>query len=415
MSPNPNFGGGSSGSGQGQDTGPLSSLNLGFLKNLTEKKTTRDGQPAKRRGPKPDSKPALTRRQELNRQAQRTHRERKELYIKALEDEVLRLKEVYSNVSQDKDKLAEENRQLKTLLSQNGLGGGLGTVMGGSSVMDDSMSNPSISYASSASVTGSYAPAPSSHTSAFTPPLSATNLASGRGGGSAGGMSPHAASTPHGHSHPHGHHHQHSGQGLPSSAGAGSTGGHPIRNPNTDYDQAGIDFVLTLEKPCMDHMPWLLERGTEVGGGEPCGHALMASCPPEPFPELTPDIPFGYSNVRAPAAFVAAGSGGGGGNGGGAVETGQRTWELSKADLATLLDLSKRLNLDGEITPVMAWGMVLAHPRLGELRDDDFVRLAEELGTKVRCYGFGAVMEEFEVRDALENILSTKPEFGMVY
>lgn len=30
-----------------------------------------DGQPQKRRGPKPDSKPALTRRQELNRQAQR--------------------------------------------------------------------------------------------------------------------------------------------------------------------------------------------------------------------------------------------------------------------------------------------------------------------------------------------------------
>lgn len=30
-----------------------------------------DGQPPKKRGPKPDSKPALTRRQELNRQAQR--------------------------------------------------------------------------------------------------------------------------------------------------------------------------------------------------------------------------------------------------------------------------------------------------------------------------------------------------------
>lgn len=30
-----------------------------------------DGQPPKRRGPKPDAKPALTRRQELNRQAQR--------------------------------------------------------------------------------------------------------------------------------------------------------------------------------------------------------------------------------------------------------------------------------------------------------------------------------------------------------
>jgi hypothetical protein len=32
---------------------------------------TRDGQPAKRRGPKPDTKPALTRRQEMNRLAQR--------------------------------------------------------------------------------------------------------------------------------------------------------------------------------------------------------------------------------------------------------------------------------------------------------------------------------------------------------
>jgi hypothetical protein len=82
--------GGGSGYGSGQsDSGksPLS-MSLGFLKTLTEKKSTRgalllvefvlrtdcrtvDGQPPKRRGPKPDSKPALTRRQELNRQAQR--------------------------------------------------------------------------------------------------------------------------------------------------------------------------------------------------------------------------------------------------------------------------------------------------------------------------------------------------------
>jgi len=82
---------GGSGYGSGQsDSGksPLS-MSLGFLKTLTEKKTTRgrfdvlqeaippadhyvvDGQTPKRRGPKPDSKPALTRRQELNRQAQR--------------------------------------------------------------------------------------------------------------------------------------------------------------------------------------------------------------------------------------------------------------------------------------------------------------------------------------------------------
>ncbi len=116
-------------------------------------------------------------------------------------------------------------------------------------------------------------------------------------------------------------------------------------------------------------MPWLLERGTETGG-EACGHALMASCPPEPFPELTSDIPFGYSNVKH-----------------GDIESGQRTWELSKGDLATLLALSSKLNLDGEITPVMAWGMILAHPRLGELTLADFRTLTEELVSKVRCYG----------------------------
>lgn len=34
---------------------------------------------------------------------------------------------------------------------------------------------------------------------------------------------------------------------------------------------------------------------------------------------------------------------------------------------------------------------------------------------RLLIHRFGAVMEEFEVRDAVENVLSTKPEFGMVY
>ncbi|KAI1828156.1 hypothetical protein F4861DRAFT_245962 [Xylaria intraflava] len=189
------------------DKSPLSSLNLNFLKTLSEKRTTRDGNPPKRRGPKPDSKPALTRRQELNRQAQRTHRERKELYIKALEDEVLRLKEVFSNVSQDKDKLAEENKQLRKLLQQNGI------ASSNSGTMDDVISNPSMGYTSSGSVSGSYV----ASNSAFTPPV--TSISS-----------------------------------LPSLIGSTHMLGahmgqqHPVRNA-VDYDQAGIDFVLTYELP----------------------------------------------------------------------------------------------------------------------------------------------------------------------
>ncbi|KAM0287701.1 hypothetical protein ACHAQH_000231 [Verticillium albo-atrum] len=355
-----------------QDNGPLSNLNLGFLKGLTDKKAMRDGQPPKRRGPKPDSKPAMTRRQELNRQAQRgsstgdrTHRERKELYIKALEDEVLRLKEIFSNMSQDKDKVADENKQLRQLLAQHGIP--LSSVG-----LDDNVSNPSGGYTTSASPSG-YSHAHGSR-SVFTPPLTSKSTAASVSpsyapnngnsyGSTLGGQQQHQAA-----------------QSMPAQYGLNGV----------DYEQAGIDFVLTLEKPCMNHMPWLLERSSEMGG-EPCGHALMASCPPEPFPELTPDIPFGYAHVN------------------GDLKSGQRTWELSKADLGTLLSLSQRLKLDGEITPVMAWGMVMAHSRFYEMKPEDFSKLTEELGTKIRCYGFGAVLEEFEIRDAMENVMGAYP------
>ncbi|KAI1310385.1 hypothetical protein F5Y03DRAFT_38362 [Xylaria venustula] len=345
--------------GNSNDKSPLSSLNLNFLKTLSEKRTTRDGNPPKRRGPKPDSKPALTRRQELNRQAQRTHRERKELYIKALEDEVLRLKEVFSNVSQDKDKLAEENRQLRGLLHQNGI------ASSGVGAMDDVISNPSMGYTSSGSISGSYAPGSSS---AFTPPMTAISS-------------------------------------LPSVAGSAQMMGahlgqqHPVQSV-VDYDQAGIDFVLALEKPCMDHLPWLLEKGSD-NPGEPCGHALMASCPPEPFAELNSEIPFGHSHSSAVEGGEAKPK---------KEQQDLKTWELSKGDLTTLLDLSKRLDLDGEITPVMAWGMILGHPRLTELTRKDFEKITDDLKNKVRCYGFGAVMEDFEVRDSLNAVFSAKPE-----
>ncbi|KAK4460061.1 hypothetical protein QBC42DRAFT_273085 [Cladorrhinum samala] len=242
------------------------------------------------------------------------------------------------------------------------------------------MSNPSVGFSSAASITGSFAPH-SSNTSAFTAsPLQAKNSRY-----TSEGLSPQPANQSH---------------LRANDVNVASP------NPSLDYEQAGIDFVLTLERPCMSHLPYLLERGTAAGGQEqPSGHALMASCPPQPFKQLTDDIPFGYTNVNVNTTTNDGVPSIGNPNG-----ERQRTWELKKADLATLMDLSKKLNLDGEVTPVMAWGMVLAHPRLSELKPQDLAKLADELVGKVGCYGFGAVLEEFEVRDALENILSTLPE-----
>lgn len=126
-----------------------------------------------------------------------------------------------------------------------------------------------------------------------------------------------------------------------------------------------------LEKPCMQHMPFLMESAADADG-DPCGHALMASCPSAPFANLTADTPFGNMHTHEK---------------GDGARLGQGTWQLSKAGLVTLLELSRKLDLDGEITPVMAWGMVLGNPRFAELRPQDFKRLAEDLSRKVRCYG----------------------------
>lgn len=149
----------------------------------------------------------------------RTHRERKELYIKALEDEVLRLKEVYSNVTQDKDKLAEENSQLKRLLNQNGLAG----------AMEDVVSNPSLGYNTSSPSgsgrSGSYAPA--STATAYTPPMTAQSNAPSISSSQTIGLQ----------QHPHQHQNLHSRNVSQQ------------QQQRVDYEQAGIDFVLTYENP----------------------------------------------------------------------------------------------------------------------------------------------------------------------
>jgi hypothetical protein len=132
----------------------------------------------------------------------RTHRERKELYIKALEQEILRLKETFSATSRDKDTLAKENAQLKHLLAQHGI------AWSGTGGVDELALDLNAGYASSGSMSGSYAP------------------------GSQGFSSPqHYSST------------------------GGSLSPPPIngrnlaqqQRPGIDYDQAGIDFVLTYD------------------------------------------------------------------------------------------------------------------------------------------------------------------------
>ncbi|KAI9744630.1 MAG: hypothetical protein M1818_002159 [Claussenomyces sp. TS43310] len=261
----------------------------------------------------------MTRRQELNRQAQRTHRERKELYLKALEVEVLELKQRFSSVQNDKDTLAEENIQLKQLLTQHGIAwvstGGVETFT------QNNPSGPSSNGTTSISVPGSQG-LDTFSTSHVTPGIMPRN--------------------------------------------GGQLQQHAQNMPPLDYDQAGIDFVLTLERPCMDHLQVVLE-GSEASGEFEFGHALLASCPPDIYDGTNLQIPPGHGPGNSPS--------------------GHKQWDISQGDLANLLDLSKRLNLDGEVTPVMAWGMILDHPRFPELTAPDLEMLTETMRGKTGCYG----------------------------
>ncbi|KAK6336326.1 hypothetical protein TWF696_001887 [Orbilia brochopaga] len=314
----------------------------GFFKNISfGNRTTKDGQPAKRRGPKPDSKPAQTRRQELNRQAQRTHRERKEAYLRQLESEVTRLREAFSIITKEKSQLSTENAELKRFLALHGL-----------SWPPDPSTDP----------TSALAPAP-------IPPPPPVPLGSMPGIPSSlvspPALSQLVTSPP-------------SAQNFASPPAQSALATSP--NVNGAFDAIGIDFVLALERPCMEHIQKLVHDSLEDPNGTSIsGHALMASCPPESHMLDNPD-----------------------------VDWGSRTYDLQPSELNALLNLSPKLSLSGEITPINAWAIIQAHPNFLQLTRHDFAAIKNELVPKVKCYGFGAVLEEYMVEDALDAVFAAK-------
>lgn len=126
----------------------------------------------------------------------RTHRERKEMYIKALEQEVLRLKETYGGVVRDRNSYEEENRRLRELLAQHNI------------AFPETHLNSMTSgdASSSGSISGSYAAGSSYTGGVSSPPLS------------------------------------HGQQGSPVTNRATA---QKDFSTGIDYDQIGIDFVLT--------------------------------------------------------------------------------------------------------------------------------------------------------------------------
>jgi regulator of replication initiation timing len=249
-----------------------------------------------RRGPKPDTKPPLTRKQELNRQAQRTHRERKERYVKTLEEEIDRLRNSFTAISKEREQILEENRRLRELLALH-----------------------NIVYNSEADK--------------YTQDTGHNNEGVG-------------------------------GDILP-------------RN----YDEIGIDFVLSLERPCMNHIKAMTSTSVNDSEADYHGHALCVSCPPQihsaQFPEADWDL---YSR------------------------------DIKPADLSILFNLSNRLQLEGEMTPIAVWATITRHKRFPELELSEFETIKQNLLPKIKCYGFGSVIEAYQVRDTLDELLNANAQ-----
>lgn len=115
------------------------------------------------------------------------------------------------------------------------------------------------------------------------------------------------------------------------------------------------------------------------------GHALMATCPPPSY----------IANTNDEQTYP------------------HKTYDLPHANLSTLLNLSRQLVTDGQITPIMALQHLKNHELYRTLTRGDVRIIIETLNTKVRCYGFGAVVEDFELMDCLSSVLGSKVDMGV--
>ena len=148
-----------------------------------------------------------------------------------------------------------------------------------------------------------------------------------------------------------------SSQQTPGPAKSGSRA-HPY---DLDAAQIAVDFVLDLEKPCLSH------HGPEVHDGEFSGHKLMVQTPIMAH-SSTPQHVF---NMKPRGELP-----------------NDATWTVPAVEVDRLLNLSSRLSLEGEITPIEAWQKIKQHPGFATLDKQRLEQLKTILLPEVQCYGY---------------------------
>ncbi|KAJ4302717.1 hypothetical protein N0V90_001607 [Kalmusia sp. IMI 367209] len=310
------------------------------------------------------------RRREQVRRAQKTHRERKEAYIKSLETEVIQLRANEARLFQETKRLYTEMSVIKNLLLENNIPIPPGPQISDNINLDDSEETFEFSIRSISTKLKEQR----IHVRKQT-----------RRGDEARGPSD---AFPCKYCIKSDHHLLE----LNLSASESDTTS-PALEAGIIYNQEdkavsqldptaiGMDFILSLEAPCLGHIP---TREDHQASSTPSGHALMASA--TLLHHHHPSTSDKYSNSSP-------------------------TWRVHESGVERLLALSSSIPLDGEMTPVQAWDQIRRHPQYETLEWARLERLKAALLAHVKCYGFGGVIPQ----DVFENALFDTFVVGRVF
>ncbi|KAF7932222.1 hypothetical protein EAE99_003462 [Botrytis elliptica] len=169
---------------------------------------------------------------------------------------------------------------------------------------------------------------------------------------------------------------------LPPLPGQASVPSNAVQKSSPDISVMAINFILALEHPCRTHFHHIPDTPPPFDpAGDPSGHELMAStqifaqAPLEAFNESTSDV----------------------------------SWFSSSVSLAQLYAMSQSLPVsDFEITPVQAWFMIAEkyHNDIEKIVGTKTMNnLKRGLGSLSRCYQFGAVMDVDSFWEVVDDVM----------
>ncbi|KAF6832963.1 hypothetical protein CMUS01_06729 [Colletotrichum musicola] len=303
-------------------------------------------------GPKEDT--ADKRRAQLRR-AQRSYRDRKENYTRCLEKEVAQIKVREANLTRQCESLLVAVQALQQILVQHQISVPLEQKKAISGLCTNSPTSASVGSLSVSPPTGNQG------TSGLSDNDSTRGISTETGKSRRG--SPHSTTSSEGYSKMGEHTKSPKQRALASPSGWPRATHDPavpahrsVRLCDLDPVKVGMEFVLTVERPCLGHI-----EGDRTKPHEPTGHALTVSA------QLLFAAPNSFSDSHgiSPASYEGTPS----------------------AVLDRLLDLSPDLCSEGELTPAQAWHYIRSQPNFGGIKIESFQILAARLREAVNCHG----------------------------